>query len=233
MGQDYGASVFLGLSPHDFTVRKLTCLARKLRDERELGLKTFYVAFFSSHEAAKYFQPPGSPSYSTRYGQQLHATYTFDYKKGQETLDIMPTGFDSKDSLNTTIDLSHHDSFRCNLNVSSRCLMAVVQPILYPEEALGGAVSGKVSLSGIIGADGRIRGAAVAEAQVAPAGAKGNLASAALHNLESWQFDEDAGNSPIRITYTYVLDGSLPAGATLIVDWDLPNEIAVRGGGSH
>jgi hypothetical protein len=229
MGQDYGASAFLSLSPHDFTLRKLTCLARAIRDRRKLGTKMLYLAFFSSQEAARYFQPPGSPRYSALYSQQLHAIYTFNHDEGRETLDILPTGFDSNDSLNTTIDLSRQDKPECKLGLSSRCLMAVVQPVVYPQEVLTKGALGRVLLTGEIGPDGRIRSVKVSEVNVDPAAAKGILADAALHNFASWQFDESPTASAIRISYNYVLESLSPAGTSTNVDWHLPSEIVVRG----
>jgi TonB family protein len=233
-GQDYGASVFVSIRPSDFTLNKLTCLARRLREARQ-ERKSLGVLFFSSRDAAKYFQPPGSvdfepgwPPGRVEWRTHLHALYSFDAAKHEESLKILPLGYETAPTLVTTIDLPLATTPHCHMEIRDRCLMAVLKEITYPQAALKANASGKVVLTGTINRDGRVRSLRVAEADVNPSDERESLAKAALQNLRTWQFDAPEYDDPIRITYSYTIDKSLLHGGVTLVEWDLPNQVIVR-----
>jgi TonB family protein len=228
-GQDYGGSVFLSVAPRDFTVEKLICLGQTLRKRRKA--ETFGVMFFSSYEAAKYFRPPveGRPPRWAEWARQLHATYSFDGPKREESLDIIPLGYESGPSLDTRITLPLGATPHCRVQIQGRCLKAVLRQNTYPAEALKAKASGKVVLTGRIGADGSVAGIQVIEAGVNPGEEKDVLANAALQNLVGWQFDAGQGENPIRITYSYAIDVSLSPGSQPQMQLDLPNRVMIRG----
>jgi hypothetical protein len=235
-GQDYGASVWISIAPRDFTLEKLICLGQTLRNKRLRDPGQFGVFFFTSFEAAKYFQPPveGVPPKWRVWARNLHAIYSYekndkDKNKSKETIDIIPLGYGEGPSIGTTLNLSLINQQHCGLQIEERCLMLVMQSIDYPEEALKAKVSGKVTLTGIISLDGRVGNLQVAEADVSPSEAKDVLATASFVNLESWRFDSGKAETPIRITFTYAIDASSPAGLNDDVNWELPNQIVIRG----
>jgi len=228
-GEDYGASVFVALSPRDFTLDKLKCLAQTMKKKRHLESKQLYVAFFSSYEAAKYFRPPGAPGYRSQFARQLHATYTFDSEKGAETLDVLPLGLGGDETVDTTITFPQEAPPHCKLNVQDRCLMAVIQEIAYPEQALKEKVSGKIAMTGRITMTGVVTDVQMSDTNVSASPGRSILAAMALQNLQRWQFDASKGDNTIRITYVYVIDSSLPSGIHYDVRWGLPDQIVIRG----
>jgi len=228
-GQDYGGSLFVSLQPRDFTLDKLTCLAQALRNRRR-DRRSFSILFFDSDEAAKYFQPPveGYPPRWPEWAKELHAIYSFEADKHEESLDIMPLGYNTGPSLTTKIDLPFAAEPRCRLEMQNRCLIAAVEKITYPQEALKTRASGVIALTGAIERDGRVTGLHVAEADVKPGEEKEWLVNAALHDLKTWQFDAGGHADPIQIIYSFAVDSSLPRGAVPEVQCVLPNTVKVR-----
>ena len=228
IGQDFRTSVFVSISPRDFTVDKMVCLAHALRKRRHASNKLFYVTFFSSKEAAAYFQPQVEGAYRPEFGRQLHANYSFDPKQG-ETLDIWPMGYYTPPSLDTTLTLPLETTARCNLQLHERCLMAVIEKPGYPGDALRKGVSGKIMLAGTINAEGQVTRIQIAGADVTPHEGRDVLANAAIQNLAAWQFDSGVADTAIQITYSYAIDTSLAAGIGTDVKWMLPDGITIRG----
>ena len=229
-GQDFGSSVFVSMSPHDFTLNKLVCLAHNLRAKRRLGAGSFNVLFFSSDKAAVEFQPPveGYQPGWPASGQHLHAMYLLNHKNEEESLDILPLGYQAPPSVNTTIKLPLATDPNCKLQIQGRCLMAVLRPIVYPEEALKKRASGKITLAATIDSRGRVVNAKVVEADRTPAGQQQILANAATQNFESWQFNQGADAQAIQITYSYTIDPSLSPALHTDVKWELPSQIIIR-----
>lgn len=227
VGQDYYGSIYISISPRDFTVNKLACIGQALKRRRP-DSKGMYVVFFSSYEAALRFKPPGTAGSWPRYERELHAVY--DLKTGQQaTLDIFPVGFTSLDSLYTTITLPSGTAPHCHLQVQNRCLMAVVQQVTYPAAALQAKTSGDTTLTAQVNSEGRVTNVKVAAANANPQGHGDALASAAIQNLKTWQFDAGTASVPFRITFSYVIDSSLPPGMDTAVKWDLPDRVVIRG----
>ncbi|MGP8176260.1 MAG: energy transducer TonB [Terracidiphilus sp.] len=223
--------MFVSLQPREFTLDKLICLAQTLRDRRP-DRKSFGVFFFDSHEAAERFQGDpvegGFPPRWHEWAKELHATYSFDADKHEETIEIIPMGFIADPSLDTSLDLPLAAKPHCRLEIQNRCLMAAVEKITYPQSALEARASGVIVLAGTVDRDGRVTGLHLAEADVIPGEEKKRLVNAALHDLETWQFDAGAHADPIRITYSFAVDSSLPRGVVPQVQWASPNEVTVR-----
>ena len=95
-GQDYGVGVFVSIRRSDFTVDKLVCLGQTLRGQRP-SQESFSVFFFDSDEAAAHFRGTAIEADPTpkwqRWAHALHAEYSFDSAKHEETLSIQPMGF--------------------------------------------------------------------------------------------------------------------------------------------
>jgi TonB family protein len=229
-GRDFGSSVFVSISPHDFNLNKLVCLAHSLRHKRRLDGDTFNVLFFSSDKAAIEFQPPveGYQPGWPASGQQLHAMYLFNQKNGGESLDILPLGYQAPPSVNTTIKLPAATDQNCKLQIQGRCLMVVIKPVVYPEEALEKRASGKITLAATIDSQGRVVNAKILEADRTPASVKQTLANAAIQNLKGWQFNKGSNEQAIRITYSYKIDPSLSPALQTDVKWELPTQIVIR-----
>jgi TonB family protein len=228
-GQDYGASVFVSIALRDFTVSQLTCLAQRLRSRRR-ELKTFGVFFFGSYEAAKHFQPTaeGYPARWPQWAAQLHAIYTFDAANHSELLNIIPQGYKSDPSLSTTIAVPIVTTPRCRLQIQDRCLMALSEDIIYPEEAIRAKVWGSVALKGNITSAGTVTAVQVIEAHVERDQGTALLTDAACRNLRAWKFDSGQRDTSFRITYSYVFEAAPSAGGAPKVEWSLPNQIIIH-----
>lgn len=231
VGQDYGTSLLVSIQPRDFTLDKLTCLVQALRDRPQEG-RTVGILFFDSEEAARYFLPPveGYPRRWPEWAKALHAIYSFDADRNEESLDIVPMGYNTGPSLATTIALPVVAAPQCRLEIQSRCLMAAMEKITYPKEALRMRASGRIVLVGTIGRDGRVTDLHVAEAGVKPDEEKGQLVNAALQDLKTWQFDAAGRDDPIRIIYSFAIDTSRARGSVPGVLWVSPNQVKVRTG---
>jgi hypothetical protein len=213
------------------TIGKLACLCETLRKNRT-EYKTFGVFIFDSYEAAKHFMPllpEGSPTKKWyEWARSNHAVYSFEADKHEENLDIMPTGYMGDPSLTNTFDLPLSRTQRCTVEVQNRCLIAAMEEITYPQEALRTRGSGAIDLEGVIGRDGAVTGLHLTRADVKPSGEKGRLANAALRDLRTWRFDAAEQSSPIRIVYSFAVDSSLAPGAAPKVRWTSPDHVSVR-----
>ena len=227
-GQDYGASIFVSIQSRDFTLDKLACLAQTLRGRRP-DYKSFWVFFFDSDEAAKYFQPPveGYPPRWPKWAKGLHAMYSFEADK-EDRIEILPMGYNSVPSSVTSIDLPLVAATRCRLAVQDRCLIAAMERIAYPQEALKTRTSGVIVLKGTVKRDGRVTGLRVARADTTPDQEKGRLADAALKDLRTWRFDAAGHDDPIQIVYSFAVETAPIGGGSTQVQWVPPNQVEVR-----
>jgi hypothetical protein len=229
VGQDYGASLFVSIQPRDLVLSKLICLAQILRNRR--GDRTnFGVLFFDSAEAAKYFLPPveGYPPRWPQWAKRLHAIYSMDADKHEESLGILPMGFNTAPSLLTEIDLPLAGVPHCGLELLTHCVIAALEKIEFPRESLKVGAAGTITLTGTVARDGRVTGLRVAAVDAVPVGEKRRLANAALQDLKTWQFDAARQASSIRVIYSFAVDTSLILGGVPEVQWALPNQVKVR-----
>jgi hypothetical protein len=182
------------------------------------------VDLFTSPFAAKYFNPSGIDNPGRyRWGRQFRASYEFDEDKHEEYLVIMPLGY-NEDYLGTRMSLPLRGKPDCRLGVAGRCLLAA-DDIAYPIPQ----ATGTVVLTGTIQGGGAVRDLRVAEADVHPPARRNVLSKWAFKSLKSWQFDAGEHNDPIRLTFSYVIDASLPRGAPPRIEWALPNQVTIRG----
>jgi len=226
IGRDYGSALSVGVAPSDLTIEKLTCLGRSLMRERRLP--SISVMFFTSNKASDSFCLPiiDYPSCTEEGGQSLHATYSFDPRdEPQEDLWIWPRGWGGDFS---SVDLSGAAPHRRKLELQNRCIMLAATSVTYPQEALKTKASGTITLTGTIGRDGKIKGIRVAEARVTPSQAMASLVNAARRDLRTWRLEAADHDDPLRVTYSYVIDSSLPRGGEPITRWDPPNQVEVR-----
>lgn len=232
-GQNFGASLYVSISPRDFTVDKLVCLGRRLRGHPQ-GRETFGVLFFSSYSAAEYFRPPveNAGQEWREWANRLHAIYSFDKTQDseKETLDIMPLGYDEQASsgrISITAELPLTRKLDCPLEVERRCLMVVEQPFISLTDASEAKTDGEIVLRGTITASGTVADIQLIDAHVSPNEEKAALVDATTRNLKSWQFDAGSGDDAMEITYSYVTDNTLPAGTGPSVRWNLPRGITI------
>jgi len=227
MGQDYGSSVFVSIERRDFTIEKLTCLARTLRRR----WSTFGVVFLDSYEAAQNYRgAPVEDIYPKwpEWAKEVHALYSFDASKHEESLEVWPMGENTAPSWSTTIALPIVGAPHCRLEIQNRCLMAAMEKVTYPQEAPETRASGVVMLVGTIGRDGGVSGLRVETADVKPPPGREQLVRAAIQDLKAWQFDAAAHDDPIRIVYSFAIDTARPRGAPPQVRWVSPNQVEVR-----
>ena len=226
---DYGASLLVSMQARDFTLDNLTCLAQTLRN-RSGDHKIFSILFFSSREAAEYFQPPveGYLPKWPGWAKQVHAIYSFDANKHEESLDILPMGYNTAPSLLTRIDLPLAAVPNCRLETQNRCLMVAMEKTTYPQDALRASAEGSIVLTGSIKRNGRVTRIKVSETDVRPSDEGKTLMKTAIQDLKTWQFDTGGHDDPLRITYSYTIDTSLADRGASHVQWVPPDQVSVR-----
>ena len=86
--------------------------------------------------------------------------------------------------------------------------------------------SGSVTLAGTIGRDGKVTGLKTADAGSDRPSDAGSLARSASDNLATWWLEPAPREDPIRITYAYVVDSTLPKGK-VDVQFTLPDRVTI------
>jgi hypothetical protein len=235
IGQDFSnpqqgiGSLSVSLRPKDFTVQKLSCLCQKLLKKNPKWERAG-VEFFTTREAAGNMshmltEPPPE---AKRWEREYHASYSFDKSKRQNQFAILPLGLRGPASLNTTIDLPLTTAPHCQLEIGSRCLMAALEEIDYPQEALKVRAGGKVTVAGVIDRDGGVRKIQVVSTDAQPNDGSA-LANAALHDLGTWRFDSGDRDDPIEIVYSFVISAPAPFNfAETRVNFFLPNKVEIQ-----
>lgn len=228
IGQDYGSSVFLSVSPGDLTTDNLVCLGQTLRKRRHIDT-SFAVFVFKTHVAAQNYRGLGE-SHDPKWDRSLVADYIYDQKKTPiEVIDISPMGFEPAPYKWLNFALPLTQPLDCHPTaIQGRCLLAVPDSADYPQQALQENAAGSVILEATIQPDGRVADSHVAETDVAPSNQRDTLARAAIHDLEQWKFDSGPEGTPIRITYRYVVDPYASQPIAPAVQWNLPGEVVVR-----
>ncbi len=216
----------IDISYQDFAPASLVCLATHLR-EQSRGRGSIIVSIFSSHKAAfgTIGLLSGQEDTKEEYAAlaQLHARYVFSAERREEYVEIMPAGVTSTRSqqpYTTRIDLPVATQLHCQLEIYSRCLIAL-QQFPYPAELLKGKPSGSVTLTGTITRTGKVDHIRVVKAEsIAPSGV--------IQNLSSWHLEPGPRDEPIQITYSYAIDNSLRHTDGMQVQWALPNAVTIR-----
>jgi TonB family protein len=131
----------------------------------------------------------------------MHAAFTYDADKGQDFVTLYPDP--RRKDLATKVDTSlATPSYSCTLRVTGRCLVALGH-VEYPWEAKRNSVAGSVTLSGIIGRDGKLKDVRATKTDANPA-----LLDYSLRNLRNWRFEPGENNVSLLITYSFQLVSS-------------------------
>ncbi len=150
-------SAHISLTPADFTLPNLVCLAQVLKAQHP-DWKQVNVLMFSSQTAATGFSPGKlGPEELWQFDRQLRAFYSVDVDAREEFLAITPMGLEGGDDYDTRLHLPPSGTPHCRLEVNDRCLLAV-EPLKYQVRELREAAPGSVTLAATIGRDGRLAG---------------------------------------------------------------------------
>lgn len=222
VGAGWGASLAVSLPTRNFTLAKLTCLARTLRaNGPQRG--SFAVTFFDSLDAARNSQgvPPEGPLSSKwrQWARALLATYSYDAAKNEEMLTLSPMGFTTAPSLMTKMNLLLAQT-HCEMEMAGRCLLAAGRDVSVPERVRPAA--GKVVFDATVGPQGSVSRIRIVES------ASRSLADAAIGDLRTWQFDAAGHPDRIRVTYSYEVDQARPRGSGPGVEWVSSGLVRVR-----
>ncbi len=152
----------------DFAPPKLTCLAQTIRT-RYPGRRSITILIFSSHNAARYYEPVPAdyaPAKNraernaqnfARWASELHGFYSLDVEKKEEFVELRPLGSDVGGSpYDTRINFPAAGNVSCQLQISGRCVLELSR-ISYPDVALKEAKSGSVLTTGTLSAGGKDR----------------------------------------------------------------------------
>jgi len=220
----------VSVSLSDFAPNSLVCLAASLKRQHP-GRVNIVVNIFTSHRAASRsigVLPPEYTATDLEVLAQMHARYVFDSERGEDYLEIMPFGAHPySQSLNTRIELPVAISPICRLALDRRCLIAM-KDLTYPHDALKAREFGAVTLAAVITRAGGIVDVRAVKVTSRTEGTK-LLVDAAIENLSSWRVEPGSHRDYIEITYSYVLDNSLPEQDNTRVLWALPSEVTVKG----
>jgi hypothetical protein len=228
VGQDFGATVFVAVNTRDLGIDKLVCLARALFDRRSAP-PNFSVVYCTSDNAARYFQGrpvEGTPPGWEKWARHVHAIYTRDTEKHSETMLISPLGFKTPPTLLTTIEVSGQGERACRGEIANRCLLAALEEITYPEDALMAGQSETIHITGVIGAGGAVSNLRVARPN---SRLKKHLARIALRDLKTWRFDPTTRTDPFEMSYVFEAKGHLPHGTPPYLELTPPDRVSVRG----
>lgn len=222
-----------------FAPSKLVCLAQAFKT-RFSKQRSIEILIFGSHDAAKQYLPfsddrvfkKGAKHVGITYWEsQLHGYYLYDAEKHEEYVDLRPFGGSGQDADDTRISLPVTQQTHCRYELSGRCLLALAT-IVYPDATLTKLAGGTVTLSARIGTNGKMTGIRVDDSSGA-ADQRELLINEAVQNLKTWQFDDAAQPATVRITYSYVIDPTLPVPPGYRRNYEgrleLPNQVLVRG----
>jgi TonB family protein len=218
-----------------FSPDNLVCLATRLR-ERYRDRSHILIYIFSSHETSKYSIMVGELDEGVfRTFKQIHALYVLDADADYAYLKILPAGVlpphtaSTEGPYSTQIDLPVSGTPHCYLEINARCLIVLEDP-RYPFEAFKRRGSGTVTLAGTITRSGKVSQVRVTKKESAPEGeedVRDLMAAAAVSNLSTWRLEPGPHAEAIQITYSYVIDHSLPRGVSGQVQWALPNGVEI------
>jgi len=232
--EDSKRAVWMGISIQleDFAPEKLVCLAAALK-KRYHDSKETNILIFSSHWAARHFDPPSVNHMSPvpeqyKAEEQLRGAYYYNTDKHEECLETTPKGWtNSLKAFYTRIDLPVVSKPQCRLQINGRCLIAL-DDIEYPFDAKKGRVTGTVTLTGTIDSRGIMTGVVIAETNITPVERKILLENEALENIKTWRFEKSEHQDPFRITYSYLIDAPKGYEGMTEVQPELPDHVYIR-----
>jgi TonB family protein len=217
----------------DFAPAKLACLATVLRgqfiDKASITISIYSSPYAASHSMGFLLDLEDTKQELDAFAQ-LHARYVFDSARHEDYIEIIPmhepySRHENK-MYNTRFNLPLSPVPHCRLEINNRCLVAL-EDAIYPREAPKRKKSGTVTVSGTIIRAGKIKDIRLVKAEVIWKAAESLLLTAAVQNLSTWRAEPAPRSDAIRITYTYVIDGSLPRVAGPQVQWALPDRVTI------
>ena len=214
----------------DFAPGRLICLAGALR--QKYPERNVTALIFSSHEAAKGFQPASVEAVPVeyRYQSMLHASYIYDVERDENYLQIWPNGVtaDADLGISTFIGLTVKGTPSCTLAINGRCLLEF-QHIYYPSYEIQAEISGHVTLAGSIWRKGATSDLAVVDAKADPPERQSALIDWAKRNFITWRFEPAKHKDAVRMTYRFeVADPSIRHEHRVV--FQLPDEVRILTG---
>ena len=237
---DSRISMTISVRMADLSPRRVVCLAEALKKQNKTR-KDVTVLVFTSIDAAQNYEgdvalgdpepfPNGKSSGTLdtlTWAKQLHIVYSYNHDKREEYIRIKPLGFSNELEEDTKIDLPAIATPHCRLEIAKRCLLAL-DTIVYARDAYPLKISGDVTLTGIVTRDGQIASIKVANTSGVPSERIDLFAREAIGNLKSWRLERAPREDAVRITYSYVIDGSLPQRGQTEVKFRLPERVTIR-----
>jgi hypothetical protein len=235
--------IHLWVPPLEFTLDRIVCLLQTLKGQHQTWTDVS-VDLFSSEEAAEDFDVAPMERIPVvavngnvvRYKdtaelyRELRGRYVLDIDRHEHYLEITPTGFDLHGDLaayETRIEFPVAGRIRCRVELNARCALSLDR-ITFPDAALRAGTSGAVTLSGQIQRDGTISDIRVVSATNQGADGRDQLVAATLGNLKTWWVEAATHQDEVRVTYSYVVDPSVPRGR-VFVQFAPGNQITIRG----
>lgn len=223
----------------DLTRANLACLAHAIR-ERYPNRKTITVLVFTSVDAAANYRVSQSDDAPDRNAEkakrrdyhwvrrQLHAMYSFNADRGDDFIAIKPLGNDEPLPYDTSLPLPLTGTSHCRYEINNRCIV-VVDDLRYPLDAYQDGVTGSVTLTGSVGADGKVTHIRVAEEPKVPAAYVRGFVEHATTHLRSWRVERFDRTDAVRVTYSFTIDPVLARGVAKM-NLELPGRIELRFG---
>jgi TonB family protein len=229
-----GGSANLSVSPDDFSVATLLCLANALNRQHPDWKRVSVFIFSSDREASDY----SGIQVAARSDVARAVRARLEFDGAARALTLMPIGVGSDYFVHapgppalqelwgprlydTTIRIPSTAAPACRLAIQRRCLLAL-EAFAYPEEAVRDQFAGTVTIRGTVGRDGRVTG------EVVDGSKNPVIERAALHNVSTWWVDPAPREDHFQITFTYVID---PAQSPDVLDLEVgfPDTMTIRG----
>ncbi len=216
----------IAVRPSEFSIARLFCFGRGLK-EKHPDWQIINIEVFSSNRAAKNFVSPGTDAgaMAYRWKKYLFASYDYNASEGKEYILMTPFGFETREPLATTLDLTRGYTDQCRIALSGRCAL-LLDPIEYPADLRHKGITGAVSLAGTITPGGRITDIHLVGSNITRGPDQTLLTVAATQNLTSWQLERRSHSDPIQVTYTFVVEG--PSTNRESFQFELPDRILVK-----
>ena len=129
-------------------------------------------------------------------------------------------------SWDTRIELPSATIPDCRLQIGGRCLLAL-EYVQYPGDYRGN-LTGTVTLDAIVTREGIVRDVRLVGQPLVPPALRDRAAESAIANLKTWRVERGVADTPLRITYAYELDPSVPEPGQVDLEFELPRRITQK-----
>lgn len=221
----------ISIQPKELVPLRLVCLATALKEQHPKQAISAYI--FDSHEAARN-NVPLAVEYAPKlvaWASRLHAVYFYNADKHEDYMVLIPDGLSQENDspFNTRIDLPITKPPSCRLEIQNRCLLEF-QHFTYGFGDNEREVFGTITLSGIIGKQGKITNIHITTANVMPPEQRNLLSAKARANLSTWRFTPDNKSNEIELTYGFEIINSSELKHKTQVQFFLPHKVIIRTG---